>query len=675
MPKVSVILTSYNHSKYIGKAIASVLAQDFTDFELLIIDDCSTDNSREIISEFNDKRIRAIPNERNLGMVRSVNKGIELAQGEYIAHFNSDDLFYDKSKLTKQVKFLDNNSQHGAVFTRAQLIDDNDQKFKNVNHSYHLKFDQQQNQSRHAWLGWFFYNSNCLCYPSTMVRKAVYDEIGLFNPAYSIMQDLDMWIRICKKFEIFIIEEKLTAFRVGESSTSCRDDNRFISVFEFKKLLSNYLEFSSLEEFKKVFPELKKCEKLEHAPFALAKRCFDLGQRYRSFAVDFLFNSIDDQENLDKIQEAGIDYKELIKARNQLIVPNYDGKKVGKKVALICNNNLKVASSRIRARNILRHFEKNKLSPKIEIYDEKKRDEYFLVIFYKMFDSPHHELAQELKNEGKKVCFDLCDNYFYNPHNLELYEKYQSKIKKMISTADVVTLSSQALRDAILQEVPQAQNKIHIIEDAFENKIDIKVNFIKKISYWYKLRKYKASCRNDIRLIWFGNSFTQNAECGMSDLLKVKDLIESYATKFPIHLTIISNSKGVYNNMIKGWEVKTSYFKWKPTTFLQILKYQDAAIIPITQNPFTICKTNNRVIQSLVCGVDVIADSIPSYQEFSQCCFLDDWENGLKAVIAAKQDNSAKQERLAKAREIIFSKYSVEIIAKKWINLFGKLRG
>lgn len=104
-PKVSVILTSYNHSKYIRKSIESVLKQTYTDFELIIWDDASTDNSWNIISEYTDERIRAIRNESNQYMAYFRNAVSEVAQGEYIAIHHSDDV-WGADKLEKQVAFL-----------------------------------------------------------------------------------------------------------------------------------------------------------------------------------------------------------------------------------------------------------------------------------------------------------------------------------------------------------------------------------------------------------------------------------------------------------------------------------------------------------------------------------------------------------------------------------------
>ena len=123
IPKVSVILTSYNHAAYIAAAIESVLNQTFTDFELLIIDDGSKDNSREIIKRFDDPRIKTFLYAENRGPVLAIRDAVNSARGKYIAVHHSDDL-WALDKLDKQVKFLDANPNYAACFTLVEFVDE-----------------------------------------------------------------------------------------------------------------------------------------------------------------------------------------------------------------------------------------------------------------------------------------------------------------------------------------------------------------------------------------------------------------------------------------------------------------------------------------------------------------------------------------------------------------------
>src|SRR5215471_3351125 len=135
-PKVSVVLSSYNHAKYLRQSIDSVLSQDFSDFELIIWDDASTDNSWEIISSYKDGRIRAFRNETNRFIDHFRQAISEVARGEYIAIHHSDDI-WDPEKLNKQVAVLDANPFYGAVFTWVQIIDEDGQSFQDRDHFYY----------------------------------------------------------------------------------------------------------------------------------------------------------------------------------------------------------------------------------------------------------------------------------------------------------------------------------------------------------------------------------------------------------------------------------------------------------------------------------------------------------------------------------------------------------
>ena len=115
-PMVTVLMAVYNGEKFLKEAMESILTQTFTDFEFLIINDGSTDNSVKIIEEFNDPRIRLIHNEKNLKLIASLNKGISLAKGKYIARMDCDDISMPY-RLEKEVDFLENSLEYGLVGT------------------------------------------------------------------------------------------------------------------------------------------------------------------------------------------------------------------------------------------------------------------------------------------------------------------------------------------------------------------------------------------------------------------------------------------------------------------------------------------------------------------------------------------------------------------------------
>ncbi|MBQ3434894.1 MAG: glycosyltransferase family 2 protein, partial [Selenomonadaceae bacterium] len=205
MPKVSVILTSYNHGAFVAAAIKSVLKQTFTDFELLLVDDGSQDDSQDIIKAFDDPRIKTFLYDENRGPVIAVSEAIESARGKYIAVHHSDDL-WTPDKLEKQVAFLDSNENFAACFTWVEFVDEFGKPRELDAGDYYKNIFDQPNRTRAEWLNYFFYNANCLCHPSVMLRRKVVEKFQLYE-AHGFWQlpDYLAWIRLCFHADIFIL--------------------------------------------------------------------------------------------------------------------------------------------------------------------------------------------------------------------------------------------------------------------------------------------------------------------------------------------------------------------------------------------------------------------------------------------------------------------------------------
>ena len=329
-PKISVILTSYNHAKYIGEAIDSVLNQSFKDLELIIIDDKSSDNSKEVIQKYQDPRVKFIENEINLGMCGAINLGISQAKGKYISHICSDDKFSNSSKLQKQFDFLEDekNSSYGAVFTLANPITEDGAALTDKSNPHYYVFDKAKNRSREEWLRFFFYDFNCLCFPSILVKKECYDFLGGYDQRYSMMLDLDMWVRIALKYDLFVIQEKLIDFRVGEASTSSQDNAKVISDFECPKLLRHFLEINDIDSACKILeikqdeliPNFARQNPLYFCNFLFLKRASESGKDvHHRFFLDSFFDKLADKKFIDLLKTLGLNQVFFHKNRNSFL--------------------------------------------------------------------------------------------------------------------------------------------------------------------------------------------------------------------------------------------------------------------------------------------------------------------------------------------------------------------
>ena len=248
MPKVSVIMATYNHAAFVAQAIDSVLSQRDVDFEFIIADDGSVDRTREVVASIQDKRIRFFPNEVNRGACVVTNELIERSSGEFIALINSDDYWIDGDKLAYQLHIMRDNPAIGACFGRARFVDKDSGGILKSWLPFGTIFDQE-NRSQGAWLRRFFDWGNCICHPTMMIRASCYKEVGLYNNRLRQLPDFDMWIRLIKRYPIYISERNLINFRImpGENVSSQTATNSIRTMNEHYLIADTFFDNVEVE--------------------------------------------------------------------------------------------------------------------------------------------------------------------------------------------------------------------------------------------------------------------------------------------------------------------------------------------------------------------------------------------------------------------------------------------
>ena len=258
--RVSVNIACYNHEDYIGAAIDSVLNQTFQDFELVICNNGSTDNSLNIIESYKDDRIKiesVFPNKQSTW---AGNNCVERGDGEYVALLCSDDV-WEKDKLQKQVEYLDNHPECAAVFTRCQPIDKYGKFINNENNGYNKHFNLLKNMSSGKWLRSIWDTADhSFCCSSACIRRCCLEEAGSFDIRAKQIQDMILWAAILSKHEVHIIDEKLTQMRYFSdgSNLSVRNvKNDFTVINESYMLYQQFLKIKDLNKFLDFMPEVK----------------------------------------------------------------------------------------------------------------------------------------------------------------------------------------------------------------------------------------------------------------------------------------------------------------------------------------------------------------------------------------------------------------------------------
>lgn len=206
--KISVVMSVYNAEKYLTEAVESILAQTYSDFELILINDKSTDGSGEILKSYaqKDPRIVILENEQNIGLTKSLNRGLAIAKGEYIARMDADDISVP-DRFEKQVAFLDTHLDYSFVSCIGRYIDEN-------GNPEQLRLFPETNEEIYAMMP----KVDAVMHPGVMFRREDIAKIGNYCEDFRVVQDYDLWFRgMAAGYKFYNIQEPLVLFRRNDS--------------------------------------------------------------------------------------------------------------------------------------------------------------------------------------------------------------------------------------------------------------------------------------------------------------------------------------------------------------------------------------------------------------------------------------------------------------------------
>lgn len=232
---VSVIIPTYNRAGIIKKSIDSVLSQTYDDLELIIVDDGSTDETKELISSYKDNRIKYYSYMSNKGVVYARNYGMKMASGDYIAFQDSDDIWH-KDKLEKQIKAMEKDDSVGFCYSRMQYTLDSNSRIVLP------QYDVEVNSMSGDIFGKLLYDNLVAC-PCLIMKKECYDKIGGYDAQFTALEDYDYALRLAKEYKALFLDDILVDANMSSGGVSSNSTNYLVSsCYMLGKYKKDYLE-------------------------------------------------------------------------------------------------------------------------------------------------------------------------------------------------------------------------------------------------------------------------------------------------------------------------------------------------------------------------------------------------------------------------------------------------
>lgn len=235
--KLSICIPTYNAGRFIEDAIKSVLQQDFTDFEILVVDNASEDSTPRVVQKFGN--VHYIRNKHNLGIARNWNECIRHTHGEYIYIFHADDLMFP-GNLAKKVAFLDKHPRVGFVHSGIILIDEMGHPIGRgwVDGTQIPEVETANDAYQRLLI------QNVICAPTVMVRRECFERLGTFSEHYKFVLDWDMWLRIATVYDVGYINEPLVGYRIHPGQETRNAVRSNLAANEEEQLLSHAIQIA-----------------------------------------------------------------------------------------------------------------------------------------------------------------------------------------------------------------------------------------------------------------------------------------------------------------------------------------------------------------------------------------------------------------------------------------------
>jgi len=467
-PKVSVILTSYNKEKYIGKAIESVLGQTLEDFELIIVDDGSKDDSIDVIEAYKKKdcRIKTFYLEENEGIPSAHNMAISMASGEYLAMIDCDD-FWEKTKLEKQIDFLKENQQYGACFSWIKVVDENENELLSEQCENRDIMWNSENHTQGEWLRLLFTNGCVLGNPSMVVRKNIISQIASYSYGLKQIQDYELFIRILKKCNVYIIKEKLVNYRwfiESEKNTSYNNvENSNRTNVEYFLICQSFFDYMDAKIFKEGFSNYFIFSEAEEESELLCEQIFLLNSHFfipsvgKMAAIQKAYKYLND-DHMRQVLRKHYNYTSASFSENLKTSLLYDSKYY----APIDNNTF--VADLMQQLNIEK-AEHHKAVVYIEELEIKAKEATKLIDEYQIAHENSKNYIGELEIRAKEAAELINEYRIANKNSKDYIEELEIKMKEAVKLIDEYQIANENLKNYVNELEVKAKEAARLINE------------------------------------------------------------------------------------------------------------------------------------------------------------------------------------------------------------------
>jgi len=329
-----------------------------------------------------------------------------------------------------------------------------------------------------------------------------------------------------------------------------------------------------------------------------------------------------------------------------------------------------VASTRIRCFAVIDGLRKAGIDAALHAPGDRPD----VLVLGKRYDEASIQAAQALRRQsGTRLVLDLCDNHFHAEQADPRWSARAEQLKRACLAVDRVVTATPPLADAVRAAVgPTVVTTV--IGDTLDTAAASGDRGRGDLLDTWRLRHFlrRHPVADGRRLIWFGHAGTRYAGGGLPDLKRLQHAISTHHRQAPLTLVVVSNDRSKFDEMRHGWPAPMLYLPWSGANFARALQYSQVALIPIALNPYSVCKSNNRLASAFMAGLAVAADAHPSHDPYRDMAVIGDWGQGLAGLM---RDGAERQRRIALAQAMLVARHGLPAITAQWMEILRSLVG